>query len=392
LRAVLFCNEMLGLGHLRRSLVLASALVSSEDDSTALVITGSHGVGTMPVPPRVDVMKLPTAPVTAESQWRKTELSPPASLAIEPSVVRELRAQLSLTALRELRPDVVLVDFMPLGRNEELRPALEWLRAEGEATVALGQWEVADSPDQQRWTPELIAEVRELYDIVILYGEASADDVRVARLRAAGIPVATTDVVGLPPADVGPSDLEPGYLLVTAGGGADGHPLLDTTLAAIRARPLPISTVLVAGPMMPASKFAHLQDAAVDLDVQVQRVRSDMDALLAGARAVVSMAGYSTVAEVLASGKPSLLVPRAFPRDEQLRRARRWAAAGRADLLEPDALSPASLRAAIERLIERPDRPRKALTGAHDAVRLLAAASQRRALNVHLQAAPVELA
>jgi predicted glycosyltransferase len=377
-RAVLFSNEMLGLGHLRRSLALASALVSADDEATALVITGSHGLGAMSIHSRVDVMKLPTAPVTADSEWRATDLNAPASLALEPAAISELRAQLSLAAVREFRPDTVLVDVAPLGRDGDLRPALEWLRAEGQSTVALGLWEVADAADRRRWTPELIDAVAELYDIVVVYGDASAQDERVARLREAGIPVATTGVIGPPRVQVRPTDLTPGYLLVTVGGGVDGYALLDATLAAIRAQSLPIPAVLVAGPLMPAPEFAELQRAAMDLDVQLHRVRTDMHALIAGAQAVVSMAGYSTVAELLTSGKPALLVPRAFPRDEQLLRARRWAAAGRVDLLEPDALTPTSLRQAIGHLLERPNSPAQPLTGAQDTVRLLAEASRRR--------------
>jgi predicted glycosyltransferase len=136
--------------------------------------------------------------------------------------------------------------------------------------------------------------------------------------------------------------------------------------------------VLVAGPMMAPAQVATLHDTAANLDVQVHRVRNDMDAVIAGARAVVSMAGYCTVAEVLASGKPALLVPRAFPRDEQLRRARRWAATGRLDLLEPDELAPAPLRAAFDRLLERPARAPQQPTGAQTAVSLLAEAGERR--------------
>jgi len=34
-RSVLFCNEMLGLGHLRLSLALAGALVEQDDRATA---------------------------------------------------------------------------------------------------------------------------------------------------------------------------------------------------------------------------------------------------------------------------------------------------------------------------------------------------------------------
>lgn len=376
MRSVLFCNEMMGLGHLRRALVVASSLVSSDEDSAALVITGSHALGAMPVPARVDVMKLPTAAVDAQSAWRASTVRPPATLAMAATEIQELRAQLSLAAVRSLRPDVVLVDYSPLGRDGDLLPTLEWLRAEPECTTALGLWEVSDAHDQRQWTQERIAAVRGLYDLVIIYGEPAPDDPRAGLLRAAGVRVETTGVIGAPPAPTGAGELGVGYLLVAAGGGADGYPLLDTVLAAICERPLPIPAVLVAGPLMSGEQFAALTRTAKGLDAQVHRVRSDMDAVIAGARAIVSMAGYNTVAEVLGSGKPALLVPRAFPRDEQLRRARRWASAGRVDLLEPDGLTPSRLRDALDHLLEQPAHPPEALTGAGDIARLLSAAAQ----------------
>lgn len=369
---------MMGLGHLRRALVLASAFASSEKDATALVVTGSHALGAMQIPARVDVLKLPTAAIDAQSAWKATPLRPPARLAITRSDLHDLRAQLSLAAVRALRPDTVLVDYSPLGRSDDLLPALEWLRAEHACTTALGLWEVDDDHGQRNWTSELTETIRRLYDLVIIYGEMSPDDSRAPRLRAAGIPVATTGIIAQPPAASGPHDLGTGYLLVTAGGGADGYPLLDTTLAAIRQQPLPIPAVLVTGPLMPAPQLATLRETATGLDVQVHRLRTDMHAVIAGARAVVSMAGYCSVAELLASGKPALLVPRAFPREEQLQRARRWAASGRLDLLEPDALAPASLRTALDRLLRKQARPPQEPTGALDTLSLLAEATERR--------------
>jgi predicted glycosyltransferase len=115
----------------------------------------------------------------------------------------------------------------------------------------------------------------------------------------------------------------------------------------------------------------RLRLGASGLDVRVEHFRPDMDEVLAGAQAVVSMAGYCTVAEILASGKPALLVPRAAPREEQLNRARRLAAAGRVDMLHPDAADPAELRRAIDRLLDRAPVAQPPLTGAADAAAIL---------------------
>lgn len=364
---------MLGLGHLRLSLTLAQALVAPRDDFTALVVTGSPAFGGMRVPERVDVLKLPTLPVGAYSPWNTTELRPPTHLAMSPDEVLKLRSQLSLAAVTELRPSLAVVDYRPLGRHNELRPALDRLRREGDCTIALGLWDVDDAAAQLRrdWPEEVFAEVRELYDLALVYGPSSPADVRIDGLRAAGVPVHHTDLVAAPAAAQGPADLPEPYLLATTGGGVDGFELLDAVVRALRLGPPGLPALLVTGPMMAGGQVDRLRASAAGLDVRIERFRPDMDAVLAGARAVVSMAGYNAVAEVLASGKPALLVPRTSPREEQLNRARKLAAAGRVEMLDPSALEPALLSRVIQSLLDRAPVARKTPTGARDAARIL---------------------
>ena len=83
-RSILFCNEMLGLGHIRLSLALAEALTADDDRATSLVVTGSPASGGMRLPPRVDLLKLPIAPVTPDSSWSATGMRPTAGLALDP--------------------------------------------------------------------------------------------------------------------------------------------------------------------------------------------------------------------------------------------------------------------------------------------------------------------
>jgi predicted glycosyltransferase len=381
MRSLLFCNEMLGLGHLRRSLVLAEALVADDEQATALVVTGSPAFGGMPIPPRVDVLKLPTSPLESRSSWSATTRRPPSHLALSSGQVSGLRSRLSLAAATALRPDGVVVDYRPLGRNDELRPTLEWLKRDGHSTVALGLWEVDDADERlmRDWTPDVFAAVRELYDLALIYGPSSAGDLRIDGLRGAGVPVHNTGLVAAPPAPDGPADIERGYLLASTGGGVDGFAVLEAVIDAVRLAPLGRLALLVTGPLMPPEDVEQLRKNAAGLEVRIERFRADMPQLLAGARAVVSMAGYCTVAEVLASGKPALLIPRTSPREEQLNRARRFAAAGRVEMLAPAELEPTQLRPVIERLLARAPTERAQASGAADAANLLATAAESRA-------------
>jgi predicted glycosyltransferase len=70
------------------------------------------------------------------------------------------------------------------------------------------------------------------------------------------------------------------------------------------------------------------------------------------------MAGYNTVCEVLSSGRPAILVPRATPVLEQLIRARRFARMGCVDMVEPAQLTPGRLIRKVLDVLANPQRPR----------------------------------
>lgn len=120
MRAILFCNEMLGLGHLRRSLVIAEALTTHGGrDDAALVVTGSPAFGGMPAPKGVDILKIPSAPVTADSRWSATVFRPTSGLSAGAAEVLALRAELARTSVEQFRPDIVISDQRPFGRERD---------------------------------------------------------------------------------------------------------------------------------------------------------------------------------------------------------------------------------------------------------------------------------
>lgn len=350
-RYLFFTNECVGLGHLRRSLTVARAVGAADPGSGSLIVTGSS----LPedgAPAGIDTVKLPALSRDVAGALR----SP--SLPVVPTALTALRSQLALATALSYEPDVVVVDKLPLGLGEELVPMLRTLRAQGRCQVVLGLRDIEDDPHVVRARWAAAGTVRALgryYDEVLVYGpDSGLDALSCAGGGDAGLPVTHVGYVGAALPDAGPDDLPPGYLLVTTGGGADGHALAAAVLAALREAPLGVPVVLVPGPLMPAEHVHDLQERARGLDVQLLRSRRDMPAVVVGARAVVCMAGYNTVSEVLRAGKPALLVPRVRPSSEQQIRASLLAGRGAAAVLHPDQLDPRTVRDALGRLLVTP--------------------------------------
>jgi len=361
LRVMTYSHDSCGLGHLRRSLTLAGAIVAREPGAQALCITGTPVPNLFALPERCELLKLPSITKNAAGEYVSRSL--PLSLA----EITQLRSELMLAAARAFRPELVLIDHTPGGPGGELEPVLRHFRQESpETRIVIGLREVLDSP--QRARAELRSTgafdlIRSSYDEVLVYGQPEVMDYAreyqlpadiAARLCYVGAVVpdngatATTRARTTHP----PSQDRSLRLLVTAGGGEDGHELLRCAIAALRG-PLAtrhVQATLIAGPLMDNDSYDGLQHAIEGAPgLSLLRWSRAMDKLMADTDLVVSMGGYNTVYETLARGLPLLILPRRGPRKEQLERGRRLQALGALSLLDQDTIrDPAALAAAIE--------------------------------------------
>jgi len=155
---------------------------------------------------------------------------------------------------------------------------------------------------------------------------------------------------------VGPAPAGPPHLLIF--GGSQGARIFNQTLPKIIAALLdavPGLTVLhqAGARHADATLEAYTQSGADPARWQVSAFLDDMPARIQRAHLVMARSGASTVAELAAAGKPSLLVPFAAAADDhQTRNAEEMARAGAAELLPESALAaPAHLLEALQRLL-----------------------------------------
>lgn len=362
LRVAIYCQDGLGLGHLRRNITIAGQLLRKLPNSAVLLFADSPVAPFFPLPDGMDHVKLPSLCKVDVGRWEPTRLR------TATSSLRNLRSVLLLNGLYTYRPHLLLVDHMPGGALGELLDALKRLKkVSPDCAVVLGLRDILDAPEVTRdaWRREgaydtiahfyrkiLIYGTRELFDTGAVYGLPRPPE----GIEYCGY-IAADPAVPPPAALSSPSSTGRRLVFVSAGGGADGFTLMHCYLMALRhlGSRVDFDSLLSVGINAPEGTRLALAAAAEGLPVQLVNHVPDGPATLAAADLAVCMAGYNTVAEVLRQGKKALLVPRRGPSAEQTTRARLLAARGLVDVIYPEHLSPESMG---ERLVEH-------LWGAH---------------------------
>ena len=369
-RLLIYSQDGFGLGHQRRTTLLADEFLRGCPGASALTISDSPLGKFFASSAGHDYCKLPSVQKAGPGDWRPVSLS-----SSFPDVLEMRRAMLRSTALA-FRPDVLLVDHMPHGAMGELVPTLEALRDE-QTAVVLGLRDILDAPAvvRERWQLEGAYEaVEQYYDRVLVYGSEDVFDVATEYdwPDAGRSKVQYCGYVCAPPPDMSES-LRSRYLgtsgdgqliVAMAGGGADAYPLFDTLMRAVPALQSAgrCHVVLITGPFLPTRRRRELIQRARDLPVDVLPSVPDPMSYAASADLVVAMAGYNTTAEILAVGTPALLVPRFGPSAEQQMRAQLFAERGWVDWLPPQDLRGETLVQAVTTALGRswgstPERP-----------------------------------
>jgi predicted glycosyltransferase len=348
-RIALYSHDTMGLGHMRRNMMIAQRFAAMPGATTLLICGAAEG-GAFPMPAGVDCLTLPS--------FHKDEAGRYGSRRLRVSLAEliGLRSRILEAAIGAYDPHVLIVDNVPRGAEGELDAALATLRRRGRTRCVLGLRDVLDNPTaiRRQWRRQAHEQaIRHYYDSIWVYGDpavydlaseyALADDIA-AKVQYTGLldyrqrmqDGSLSEAASV--ATMGQGRIA----LCMVGGGQDG----DRLAAAFADAALPpgVLGVLLMGPYMPAVSQARFKR----LMVSNPRFRAvdfvtEPASLLNSADRVVAMGGYNTVYELLSFNKHGLVVPRTKPRSEQLIRAERLRALGLLEMLHPDELTPAAI-------------------------------------------------
>jgi predicted glycosyltransferase len=354
LRAFVHVQHLLGIGHLKRAALIARALAARGVEVTL----ASGGA----VPPRfaLDGVRLVQLPPARAADTTFRRLLDESGREID-DAWRQRRAAALMQAWREARAQVLIVELFPFGRRQlrfELLPLLDAaVAAQPRPAIACSVRDILGGLRAPGRQEEALALALKYFDKVLVHG-----DERVLGFERSFAPaprlaarlVHTGYVVeDLPAAK---SEAGRGEVIVSAGGGAVGAPLLE---AAIRAKPLcalrGYPWRVLAGDNLPAADFRRLGALATEAGgIVFERSRTDFTTLLSNCALSVSQAGYNTLLETMQARARAVVVPFARGETEQTLRARCFAGRGLVEMVEEEALAPQALAAAIDRASAKP--------------------------------------
>lgn len=352
-RILIYSHDTFGLGHLRRSRAIANRLIESHPQASIVIISGSPVIGSFDFAHGVDYVRVPGVVKLPDGSYTSHSLN----MTLDEAVA--MRKGIILETCRTLAPDLVIVDKEPTGFRGELLPALAELKDKG-ARIVLGVRDVMDAPEAlvPEWERKgAVSALIDFYDDIWVYGLREFYE----PLAALPLPASFRQRISytgylrreLPPRQPltrYPRLTRRPFVLVTPGGGGDGHEMIDWVLSAYEQdRQLPNPALIVFGPFLAReSRARFLERIALLPDVEALTFDSGMEHLMNMAASVISMGGYNTFCEILSLNKRALIIPRRSPRLEQTIRTEQASRLGLIRHLDGANLNPGAVRDPME--------------------------------------------
>lgn len=346
LRIALYSHDTMGMGHMRRNLMISQALADCNLPTNILMITGANQASAAQMPPGVDCVTLPSLRKESDGSYLSR------SLDIPLEDIKKIRSQMICSSIETFEPDIFIVDNVPRGALNELDDVLLNIRRRGHTYCVLGLRDVLDEPERVKteWSKaENESTIRHFYDKIWIYGDPLVYDAvqeykmpqdmanKVSftgyfdrRIRFdqpnKSVTKPNRTKLGIP---------EGRFVLCMVGGGQDGTSLTEAFAHA--ELPADMFGVIVTGPFMPIEMKIELHRIAdTQSNLKVFEYVNEPTHLIQEADCIIAMGGYNVVSEILSYEKRALIVPRVTPRQEQFLRAERLQDLGIVDIMLPD--------------------------------------------------------
>lgn len=305
-RILFYCQSSLGIGHTIRSLRIAAGLSEAFE---VHFLNGGETIEDLQIPHRINMIQLPA--ITSDAEFTRLQSGTP-GLSLEQAFAE--RQAVMLDACERLAPGIVLIELYPFGRGQfkrELKPLLKLARSQGSRVVCSLRDILVARRDPAAYENKVVDTMNRFFDLLLVHSDpafqslaetfARLDDIRASAVYTGYVvpevkpePVARTDTI-----------------IASIGGGRFGHELAE---AVVRAAPLlagriPHSIRLYTGPFCPGVVAGRLRELAQGHDnITVERFTPDLHHKLQSAAMSISMGGYNTTMNILATGVRAMMM------------------------------------------------------------------------------------
>jgi predicted glycosyltransferase len=329
MKIIFYCQHVLGIGHFFRSLEICRAL----DQHDVILVTGG---------PRPDValaehireVRLPGLMMNPDfSELFTTEKTS------STEKVKSDRKKILLELLEFENPDMFIVELYPFGRKAfrfELDPALEHVRMKNRnrcRSVCSLRDILVEKQDPEKYEKRVVKILNRSFDAILVHSdpELFSLDETFSSIKEIRIPIIYTGfVTSKVPVDayrimrrrlnIGS---EKKLVVASAGGGKVGFSLLEATLKAahLLKDDVDLHMEVFSGPFMNPEDFTRLKGLENE-NFTVSKFTPDFLSYLEAADLSVSMAGYNTCMNILATKTPAIVWPFSQNREQRLRAER----------------------------------------------------------------------
>lgn len=362
-----YCQHILGIGHLIRSMAIARGLTQ---DFKVYFVNGGEIIQDFPIPEGIEVINLPA--IKTDANFRELQV-PEGFTDVESTLV--YRRDRLLAVCDRIRPAVVMVELFPFGRRRfstELVPLLERAKNYGAKITCSLRDIVVTKQDQTRHEAKVCKLMNRYFDQLLIHGDPKFLPLEnsFSRVNDLTCEVHYTGYV-VPDVDrkfTAKAETEPPMILVSVGGGRFGHELLDCVAEASEflEETIPHHIQMFTGPFAPEPVYDSLQLMANHRsNLTVERYTPDLLSYMARADLSISMAGYNTTLNVLQTGVRAMQLPFTGNDDQEQRlRSTRLADLGIVTVIGPVDLTPTTFATKIiETLTRTPKRMQFHLRG-----------------------------
>lgn len=255
-------------------------------------------------------------------------------------------------------PDIVVTEAFPFGRRQmhfELLPLMDAAKALPTPPVVFASvrdiLQEGNKPKKDRQTIEFI---RQYFNGVLVHGDPGLIRLDATFPFAEEIADRTFYTGIVTPKIDGPAP-EAFDVVVSAGGGLLGRELIASAVEAKPASALKDAKwCILTGPYLEASEYTKLERLAGP-DTAFRPFIPDLHRTLATSQLSISLAGYNTVADIMAAGCRAIISPQWNDKEtEQLHRAQLLSQRGLVEMIGHQEKTASALCAAIDRVMDRP--------------------------------------